>query len=192
STPAPRRGRCPPAAAATRARCPGPAGTAGPAPPASRSAAARPSEPRPARRSARPAAGGPARRPRTAPPGPLPAPAQGRPQPGPADRPGRPVTCGRRSSGSGPCGEFGEHVVQGAVAGLADDPPGDAVVLVEHERAGDGGRRHGATEVERDLVGRIVEARVADAEILHESVGGRRLVPDINPDELDLLRLVLL
>src|SRR6201996_56742 len=94
--------------------------------------------------------------------------------------------------GSGPCGEFGEHVVQGAVAGLADDPPGDAVVLVEHQRAGDGGRRHGATEVERNLVRGIVEARVADAEILHESVGGRRLVPDIAPDEPDILRLVLL
>src|ERR1700761_9644297 len=94
--------------------------------------------------------------------------------------------------GSGPRGEFGEHVVQGAVAGLADDPAGDAALLVEHQRAGDGGRRHGAPEVERDLVGRIVEARVADAEILHESVGGRRLVADIDPDELDVLGLILL
>src|SRR5580704_4176002 len=94
--------------------------------------------------------------------------------------------------GSGPRGEFEEHVVQGAVAGPADDPASDAVVLVEHQRARDGRRRHGAAEVQRDLVGRIVQARIADPEILHESLGGRRLVADIDADELDVFVLILL
>src|SRR5579875_1330415 len=53
--------------------------------------------------------------------------------------------------GSGSRGHFGKDAVEAAVAGRADDPPGDAVLLVDDQRARDRGGRHGAPEVQRDL-----------------------------------------
>src|SRR5271165_7522373 len=92
--------------------------------------------------------------------------------------------------GSGPSGHFGEDVPEARVARLADDPPGDVAVPVDHERARDGRRRHGAAEGEGDLATLIAHVRVADAEILHEGLGARGRVPDIDPYELNALGLV--
>src|ERR1700761_2366697 len=94
--------------------------------------------------------------------------------------------------GSGSRGHFGKDAVEAAVAGGADDPPGDALLLIDDQRARDRGGRHGAAEVQRDLVAGVVQARIADAEILHEGLGRRRLVADIDADEPDTLDVVLL
>ncbi len=74
------------------------------------------------------------------------------------------------------------------VGHLAEDPGGDPAVAVDDQRGRDAGRRHRAVEGQRDLVAGIVQARVADVEVVHERLGARRAVPDVDAEEPDAAR----
>ncbi len=112
------------------------------------------------------------------------APAARPPAARPRPQPRRSPSSGRSRS-SGLCHRSLDQALQPVIGHIADHPRGDPAAARYHQCGGDPGGRHGVPEIERQVIARIVQARVADPEVADERLGAGRAVPDVDAQEPD-------